>query len=192
MGNTCVIPLAPSGSLQKSVPIRSLLLRIQDSYVSFCSVHSPVPILQHSVCKECPVIGGKSYLIESGNEKEKTDVPRPSLATTTLPQTNSGISTYHWEADRVENVSTSLYMYPPTTYPTYSAAMDTHISGSSATASTSSGRMSTGGLNPNPFYLKFITGSIRICQGCRQSLRNSFGSIPDPPYNLVIATADKR
>ena len=86
---------------------------------------------------------------------------------------------------------TSLYLGHPPVYPTYSAAMDTHISGSSASAGTSSGRMSTGGPNPNSFYLKFITGNIRICQGCRQSLRTSSGSIPDPPYNLVIARAEK-
>ena len=33
--------------------------------------------------------------------------------------------------------------------------------------------------------------NIHICQGCRQSLRTSSGLIPDPPYNLVVARAEK-
>ena len=46
--------------------------------------------------------------------------------------------------------------------------------------------------NSNPFYLKFITGNIRICQGCRGSLRSIDGEIPPPPYNLTIARAERR
>ena len=42
----------------------------------------------------------------------------------------------------------------------------------------------------NTFYFKFITGNIRICQGCRLSLRASDGSIPPPPYNLAVARAE--
>ena len=102
------------GSLQKSVPIRLLLLRIQDSYVSFCSgivVHSPVPTLQHLVCKECPVIVGKSYPIDNGNEKERRRVIQMTLFLVLLWQQ------LHYlpigKLIRVENVSMSLYMYPP-------------------------------------------------------------------------------
>ena len=123
-------------------------------------------------------------------------VPRTALASTTQPQTTTGMSSYHWEADRVANISTSLYMCPavppylgqphPPVYPTCSTAMDTHMFGCSAGASSTS-MLTTGPSNPNPFYLKFITGNIRICQGCRQSLRTSSGLIPDPPYNLVVA-----
>ena len=79
----------------------------------------------------------------------------------------------------------------PSMYPTCSPAMNTPQLGSSPGA-TSGGMSSTGPSNPNPFYLKFITGNIRICQGCRQSLRTSTGSIPEPPYNLVVARSEKR
>ena len=46
--------------------------------------------------------------------------------------------------------------------------------------------------NPNPFYVKFITGNIRTCQGCRGTLRTADGSIPTPPYDLAIARAERR
>ena len=46
--------------------------------------------------------------------------------------------------------------------------------------------------NTNPFYVKFIHGNIRMCQGCRSTLRSSDGSIPAPPFNLVIARAERR
>ena len=46
--------------------------------------------------------------------------------------------------------------------------------------------------NPNLFYLKLITGNIRMCQGCRGSLRCADSTIPDPPYNLCIARAEQR
>ena len=45
--------------------------------------------------------------------------------------------------------------------------------------------------NTNPFYLKFIAGNIRICQGCRASLRTE-GTIPAQPYDLTVARAEKR
>ena len=47
-------------------------------------------------------------------------------------------------------------------------------------------------MNPNPFYLKFITGNIRVCQGCKGSLRAAGFSLPDPPYDLCVARAEKR
>ena len=47
-------------------------------------------------------------------------------------------------------------------------------------------------LNPNPFYLKFIRGSIRTCQGCRGSLRAGDSSIPGAPNDLCIARTKKR
>ena len=46
--------------------------------------------------------------------------------------------------------------------------------------------------NLDPFYLKFIRGNIRTCQGCRGSLRASDSSIPDAPNDLCIAHAEKR
>ena len=46
--------------------------------------------------------------------------------------------------------------------------------------------------NVNPFYMKKLTGNIRICQGCRESLRAADGSIPSPPYDIIIAHLEKR
>ncbi len=46
--------------------------------------------------------------------------------------------------------------------------------------------------NINPFYVKFIQGNIRMCQGCHSTVRSSDGSIPAPPFDLVIARAERR
>ena len=46
--------------------------------------------------------------------------------------------------------------------------------------------------NTNPFYLKFVTGNIRVCQGCRNALRRPDGAIPNPPYDLTVARAERR
>ena len=45
----------------------------------------------------------------------------------------------------------------------------------------------------NPFYIKVITGNIRICQGCRDTLYTVDGQIPAPPYmyDLTIARAEQ-
>ena len=45
--------------------------------------------------------------------------------------------------------------------------------------------------NTNPFYLKFIFGNIRMCQGRRRTLRTADGMIPPPPYDLTIARAER-
>ena len=44
----------------------------------------------------------------------------------------------------------------------------------------------------NPFFLKFIQGNIRVCQGCRGSLRNLDGSLPQPPFDLAVARFERR
>ena len=46
-------------------------------------------------------------------------------------------------------------------------------------------------LNVNSFYLKKLTGNIRICQGCRGSLRLADWRIPDPPH-VVVARLERR
>ena len=46
--------------------------------------------------------------------------------------------------------------------------------------------------NTNPFYLKFIFGNIRMCQGCRSTLRTADGQIPLAPYDLTVARAERR
>ena len=46
--------------------------------------------------------------------------------------------------------------------------------------------------NVNPFYLKFIAGSIRVCQGCKGGLRMKDNSIPLPPFDVVIGRAERR
>ena len=168
----------------------------------------PCPNITALGMQGMPSNRGKKLSERKRQRKRKADgdpdifVPRPALTTTVQSHTTAAqppaLSSYHWEADRVANISTSLYMYPPTlgqlyppVYPACSAAMDTSLMGSNSGACSSSIN-NTGPSNPNPFYLKFITGNIRICQGCRQSLRTSSGVIPDPPYNLVVARSEKR
>ena len=46
--------------------------------------------------------------------------------------------------------------------------------------------------NSNPFYLKKLSGNIRICQGCRGSLRLANGTFPSPPHDLIVARLEKR
>ena len=46
--------------------------------------------------------------------------------------------------------------------------------------------------NCNPFYLKFKTGNIRMCQGCRHTLQLVDGTVPPPPNDLTIARAEIR
>ena len=46
--------------------------------------------------------------------------------------------------------------------------------------------------NVKPFYLKKLTGNIQVCQGCRGSLRMADGSIPGPPYDIVVARMEQR
>ena len=46
--------------------------------------------------------------------------------------------------------------------------------------------------NTNPFYVRLIEGNIRMCQGCKTSLRNANGSIPLPPYDLAVARYERR
>ena len=46
--------------------------------------------------------------------------------------------------------------------------------------------------NSNPFYVRFIQGNIRVCQGCRSTLRLSDNSVPAPPFDLVVARAERR
>ena len=46
--------------------------------------------------------------------------------------------------------------------------------------------------NTNPFYVRCIRGNIRMCQGCRSSLRSQNGSVPAPPFDMAIARAERR
>ena len=44
----------------------------------------------------------------------------------------------------------------------------------------------------HPFFVRFICGNIRTCQGCKGSLRLPDGSIPNPPYDIVVACLERR
>ena len=46
--------------------------------------------------------------------------------------------------------------------------------------------------NVNPFYVKFIAGNIRICQGCKGSLKTSDNRIPMPPFDIAAARSENR
>lgn len=41
--------------------------------------------------------------------------------------------------------------------------------------------------NVNPFYFKFISGNIRVCQGCKGSLKTTDNWIPTPPFDIAAA-----
>ena len=45
--------------------------------------------------------------------------------------------------------------------------------------------------NVNPFYCKLLAGNIRVCRGCRGSLRTTDGGVPPSPYNLITARAER-
>ena len=45
--------------------------------------------------------------------------------------------------------------------------------------------------NTNPFYVKFIVGNMRVCQGCRGNLKRLDGGIPAPPFDLCAARAER-
>lgn len=40
--------------------------------------------------------------------------------------------------------------------------------------------------------MRFIVGNIRVCQGCRSSLRSADGNIPNAPFDLAIARFERR
>ena len=44
----------------------------------------------------------------------------------------------------------------------------------------------------HPFFIHFIAGNIRTCQGCKNSVRLSDGSIPSPPHDIVVAHLEQR
>ena len=46
--------------------------------------------------------------------------------------------------------------------------------------------------NTNPFFMRAIEGDIRMCQGCRTSLRNVDGTIPMALYDFAIARFETR
>ena len=46
--------------------------------------------------------------------------------------------------------------------------------------------------NTNPFYVRFIAGNMRVCQGCRGNLKRQDGSIPASPFDVCAARAERR
>ncbi len=69
---------------------------------------------------------------------------------------------------------------------------------SSISSASQSAALTTPGMPPsptpniNPFYIKFISGNIRVCQGCKGSLRLNDYSVPMPPFDLVVSRAERR
>ena len=45
--------------------------------------------------------------------------------------------------------------------------------------------------NTNHFYVKAIEGNIRVCQGCRGSLKCLDGSVPAPPFDMCSARSER-
>jgi hypothetical protein len=46
--------------------------------------------------------------------------------------------------------------------------------------------------NNNPFYVKFIQGNVRMCQGCKSTLRLADSTVPPPPFDLAIGRSERR
>ena len=46
--------------------------------------------------------------------------------------------------------------------------------------------------NTNPFFVRQICGNIRICQGCRGSLRSASGQVHNPLFSMAVARLEKR
>ena len=46
--------------------------------------------------------------------------------------------------------------------------------------------------NANPFYLKEMTTRIKVCQGCRRSLKSTKGELQPPPYDYCIVRKERR
>ena len=46
--------------------------------------------------------------------------------------------------------------------------------------------------NVNPFYVKFICGNMRVCQGCKGSLKTTDNHVPAPPFDIAAARAETR
>jgi hypothetical protein len=117
----------------------------------------------------------------------KQTTSRPSLTTSSSTTT---ASTSHMESN-IGPFSDTLNYYSPTYnysgYPPACGSIYPWFYPPMAPMETPSAAS-----NPNPFYLKFIRGNIRTCQGCKGSLRASDSSIPDPPNDLCIARAEKR
>ena len=128
--------------------------------------------------------------------KQITSRPSPTTSTSSVgPST----STPHMESN-VGPFSDILNYYSPTYnysgYPFGSPPAGHSINPwfypCMAPTDVSSPPLNPAPLNPNPFYLKFIRGNIRTCQGCRGSLRAGDSSIPGAPNDLCIARAEKR
>ena len=46
--------------------------------------------------------------------------------------------------------------------------------------------------NLHPFFVRFLIGNIRVCQGCRGSLRLPDGSVPSPPNDIAVVRLERR
>ena len=79
------------------------------------------------------------------------------------------------------NYAVSSPLPPPTQHQTVKYPVSSPLSSSS-----------TDSINVNPFYLKKLQGNIRVCQGCRGSLRLLDGTIPAPPFDIVVARVERR
>ena len=46
--------------------------------------------------------------------------------------------------------------------------------------------------NTNPFFMKQMNTRIKVCQGCRQSLKSTNGELQPPPYDYCVARQERR
>ena len=120
-------------------------------------------------------------LESGGGARVRTKTPTPSalqtvfqpsssrlshLGPTTMSLSSTSVSGWFCSSPLVtQNQNLNINMHPPT---------------------------SLGSSSSNPFFLKFIQGNIRVCQGCRGSVRKVDSSIPQAPFDLAVARFERR
>ena len=110
---------------------------------------------------------------------------RPSFTSS-----SQAVSSAHVSQSYSPSMCTAVYQQPAASsafYPHYNAIYPPSLVTWTSHSQTIAPRPPP---NCNPFYLKFITGNIRMCQGCRHTLRLADGAVPPPLNDLIIARAE--
>ena len=116
--------------------------------------------------------------------------PQHSISSPVAPSSQSVISPQHSISSPVTPLSQSV-ISPQHSITTFSPLVASTTQ-SEPSVIAAKRPTSTSQLNTNPFYVKFIKGNIRMCQGCRRPVKSMSGSIPSPPFDLVIARSERR
>ena len=116
--------------------------------------------------------------------------PQHSISSPVTPSSQSVISPQHSISSPVTPLSQSV-ISPQHSITTFSPLVASTTQ-SKPSVSAAKRPTSTSQVNTKPFYIKFIKGNIRMFQGCRRPVKSMSGSIPSPPFDLVIARSERR